>query len=119
MCSVGVCQLVAVTVVQKATPTTQTRVLLCLPWEVDQCNLVSRVHFVPLTQGLANHSSSLNLTGQCCCCPVQTQSPDVVPTLRSQGVGCGGAVWWGHTHTHTHTTLLQAVMGWAHMTNGS
>lgn len=111
VCSAGICQLVAVTVVQKAMPTTQACVLLCLPWEVDQCSLVSWVHFVLLTQGLANHSSSLNLAGQCCFCSVQTQSPDVLRTFRSQGVGCGMG--------YTHTTLLQVVLGWAYMSDGS
>lgn len=32
-----------------------------------------RVHFVPLTQGLVSHASSLDVAGQCCCCCCQAQ----------------------------------------------
>lgn len=51
-----------------------------------------RVHFVPLTQGLVTHASSLNVAGQCCCCQPYMQSTEAVSTLHAQGCVWGSVV---------------------------
>lgn len=51
-----------------------------------------RVHFVPLTQGLVTHASSLNVAGQCCCCQPQMQNTDAVSSLHAQGCVWGSVV---------------------------